>query len=208
MYLIGLTGGIASGKSVVADRLASHGAVVVDADVLARRVVEPGQPALEDIVREFGAGMLTADGTLDRAALGAIIFADPERRNQLNRITHPRIRDLATTLIREAADRDPNAVIVHDVPLLAETAGTWPHDYDLIVVVDASAETRVSRLMELRGLTREEAFHRVNAQATDAERLAIADVAIDSDGDLPSTLRQADELWAMAAASAVSKQPE
>jgi dephospho-CoA kinase len=208
MYLIGLTGGIASGKSVVADRLASHGAVVVDADVLARRVVEPGQPALEDIVREFGAGMLTADGTLDRAALGAIIFADPERRNQLNRITHPRIRDLATTLIREAADRDPNAVIVHDVPLLAETAGTWPHDYDLIVVVDASAETRVSRLMELRGLTREEAFHRVNAQATDAERLAIADVVIDSDGDLPSTLRQADELWAMAAASAVSKQPE
>lgn len=208
MYLIGLTGGIASGKSVVADRLASHGAVVVDADVLARRVVEPGQPALEDIVREFGAGMLTADGTLDRAALGAIIFTDPERRNQLNRITHPRIRDLATTLIREAADRDPNAVIVHDVPLLAETAGTWPHDYDLIVVVDASAETRVSRLMELRGLTREEAFHRVNAQATDAERLAIADVVIDSDGDLPSTLRQADELWAMAAASAVSKQPE
>lgn len=208
MYLIGLTGGIASGKSVVADRLASHGAVVVDADVLARRVVEPGQPALEDIVREFGAGMLTADGTLDRAALGAIIFADPERRNQLNRITHPRIRDLATTLIREAADRDPNAVIVHDVPLLAETAGAWPHDYDLIVVVDASAETRVSRLMELRGLTREEAFHRVNAQATDAERLAIADVVIDSDGDLPSTLRQADELWAMAAASAVSKQPE
>ncbi len=208
MYLIGLTGGIASGKSVVADRLASHGAVVVDADVLARRVVEPGQPALEDIVREFGAGMLTADGTLDRAALGAIIFADPERRNQLNRITHPRIRDLATMLIREAADRDPNAVIVHDVPLLAETAGTWPHDYDLIVVVDASAETRVSRLMELRGLTREEAFHRVNAQATDAERLAIADVVIDSDGDLPSTLRQADELWAMAAASAVSKQPE
>jgi dephospho-CoA kinase len=208
MYLIGLTGGIASGKSVVADRLASHGAVVVDADVLARRVVEPGQPALEDIVREFGAGMLTADGTLDRAALGAIIFADPERRNQLNRITHPRIRDLATMLIREAADRDPNAVIVHDVPLLAETAGTWPHDYDLIVVVDASAETRVSRLMELRGLTREEAFHRVNAQATDAERLAIADVVIDSDGDLPSTLRQADELWAMAAGSAVSKQPE
>lgn len=208
MYLIGLTGGIASGKSVVADRLASHGAVVVDADVLARRVVEPGQPALEEIVREFGAGMLTADGTLDRAALGAIIFADPERRNQLNRITHPRIRDLATTLIREAADRDPNAVIVHDVPLLAETAGTWPHDYDLIVVVDATAETRVSRLMELRGLTREEAFHRVNAQATDAERLAIADVVIDSDGDLPSTLRQADELWAMAAASAVSKQPE
>lgn len=208
MYLIGLTGGIASGKSVVADRLASHGAVVVDADVLARRVVEPGQPALEDIVRDFGAGMLTADGTLDRAALGAIIFADPERRNQLNRITHPRIRDLATTLIREAADRDPNAVIVHDVPLLAETAGSWPHDYDLIVVVDASAETRVSRLMELRGLTREEAFHRVNAQATDAERLAIADVVIDSDGDLPSTLRQADELWAMAAASAVSKQPE
>ena len=208
MYLIGLTGGIASGKSVVADRLASHGAVVVDADVLARRVVEPGQPALEEIVREFGAGMLTADGTLDRAALGAIIFADPERRNQLNRITHPRIRDLATTLIREAADRDPNAVIVHDVPLLAETAGTWPHDYDLIVVVDATAETRVSRLMELRGLTREEAFHRVNAQATDAERLAIADVVIDSDGDLPSTLRQADELWAVAAASAVSKQPE
>lgn len=208
MYLIGLTGGIASGKSVVADRLASHGAIVVDADILARRVVEPGQPALDDIVREFGDGMLTPEGTLDRAALGAIVFTDPERRGRLNEITHPRIRDLASQIIREASTRDPSAVIVHDVPLLAETAGHWPHDYDLVVVVNASTDTRVSRLVNLRGLTKEEATHRVNAQATDTERLAIADVVIDSDGDLDSTLRQADELWAMAAASAVSKHPE
>lgn len=208
MYLIGLTGGIASGKSVVADRLVSHGAVLVDADVLARRVVEPGEPALAEIVDEFGDGMLTAEGTLDRAALGAIVFTDPERRARLNRITHPRIRDLATRLISEAVERDPAAVIVHDVPLLAETAGEWPHDYDLIVVVDASPEVRIARLVDLRGLTREEAMHRVNAQATDTERLAIADVVIDSNGNLDSTLRQADELWAMAAASAVSKHPE
>ncbi|MDO7881971.1 dephospho-CoA kinase [Antiquaquibacter soli] len=208
MYLIGLTGGIASGKSVVTQRLASHGAVVVDADVLAREVVQPGQPALEDIVRAFGPGMLQPDGTLDRAALGALIFTDPDRRAELNRITHPRIRERAGELIREAAVRDPDAVIVHDVPLLAETVGHWPFEYDLVVVVEASTETRLRRLVELRGMTRQEAQHRVGSQATDAERLAIADVVIDSDGALDDTLRQADELWAMAAASAVSKRPE
>jgi dephospho-CoA kinase len=208
MYLIGLTGGIASGKSVVAQRLASHGAVVVDADVLAREVVEPGRPALDDIAREFGPGMLRADGTLDRSALGALIFADPDRRTMLNRITHPRIRDRAAELIREAVERDPDVVIVHDVPLLAETAGQWPHSYDLIVVVNASTETRLNRLVELRGMTRDEAQHRLNSQASDTERLAIADVVIDSNGELAETLSQADELWAMAAASAVSKQPE
>ncbi|MGX5680442.1 dephospho-CoA kinase [Schumannella luteola] len=208
MYLIGLTGGIASGKSVVAGRLASHGAVVVDADVLAREVVQPGHPALDDIVREFGPGMLLPDGTLDRAALGALIFADPQRRAVLNAITHPRIRDRARSLIDEAIARNPNAVILHDVPLLAETVGQWPFAYDLVVVVNASTETRLRRLVELRGMTRQEALHRVNSQATDAERLAIADVVIDSDGDLEDTLRQADELWEMAAASAVSKRPE
>ncbi len=207
MYMIGLTGGIASGKSVVTQRLASHGATVVDADVLAREVVEPGQPALEEIAREFGDGVLRPDGTLDRAALGAIIFADPERREVLNRITHPRIGERARRLVAETEARDPHAVIVHDVPLLAESVGRWAFDYDLVVVVDASMETRLRRLMDLRGMSREEALHRLNSQASDTERLAIADVVIDSDGELEATLQQADELWAMAAASAVSAQP-
>ncbi len=208
MYLIGLTGGIASGKSVVAARLASHGAIVVDSDVLARDVVEPGAPALQEIVESFGENVISADGTLDRAALAAVIFADPDRRRELNHITHPRIRALAAALISEAAARDPRAVVVHDVPLLAETVGHWPFRYDLVVVVNASTETRLRRLVELRGMTREEALHRLNSQAGDTERLAIADVVIDSNGSLDETLRQADELWAMAAASAVSKQPE
>lgn len=208
MYLIGLTGGIASGKSVVAGRLASHGAIVIDSDILARDVVEPGTPALDEIAASFGEHLITADGTLDRAGLAALIFADPDRRRELNHITHPRIRALAAALISEAAARDPRAVVVHDVPLLAETVGHWPFRYDLVVVVNASTETRLRRMVELRGMTREEALHRLNSQASDTERLAIADVVIDSNGSLDETLRQADELWAMAAASAVSKQPE
>jgi dephospho-CoA kinase len=183
VYLIGLTGGIASGKTVVAKRLAEHGAVHIDADLLARRVVEPGTPGL-------------ADGTLDRAALGAIIFADPDARAALNAITHPEIKRLSERLFAEAAERDPNVVVVYDVALLAEASRDKDyHHFDLIVVVNANTETRIGRLMTLRGLSREEAVHRLNSQSTDTERLAIADVVIDSNGTLEQTLRQADALW-------------
>ena len=195
MYLIGLTGGIASGKSVVAARLAERGAVVVDADAVAREVVEPGTPALAAIADHFGVGVLSADGTLDRPALGAIVFSDPEQRLVLNDITHPAVWKRTKELVAQAEAHDPNAIVVYDVPLLLEGNGKRPLEFDLVVVVNASAATRLRRLVELRGLTEEEAQHRLNSQATDSERLAIADVVIDSDGELQETLQQADGLW-------------
>jgi dephospho-CoA kinase len=197
VYVIGLTGGIASGKTVVARRLEELGATRVDADQLARDVVAVGTPGLAAITERFGVDVIAADGTLDRAALGAVIFRDPDARLALNAITHPAIRELSSRLFAEASDRDPNAVVVYDVPLLAEALrDPGYHRFDLVVVVDASTEIRVRRLVQLRGLTREEALHRLNSQATDTERLAIADVVIDSNGTLEETIEQADALWA------------
>lgn len=193
MLLIGLTGGIASGKSVVAKRLTELGSVHVDADALAREVVEPGTPGLAAIEREFGASVIAADGSLDRAALGAIVFSDPEKRLALNAITHPAVWRRAKELFAEAA---PDDVVVYDVPLLVEASGERPMKFDVIVVVNASTATRLSRMVDLRGMTREEAQHRLNSQATDTERLAIADVVIDANGTLDETLAQVDRLWA------------
>jgi dephospho-CoA kinase len=193
MQLIGLTGGIASGKSVVAARLAEHGAVVVDADRVAREVVEPGTPALARIAQEFGDTVIAADGSLDRAALGGLIFRSPEKRAALNAITHPAVAIRSKQLFDAAEAADPEAIVVYDVPLLVEAARA--DEFDLIVVVNASTETRVARMIELRGLAPEEARHRIDSQATNAERLAIADVVIDSDGTLEQTLEQADALW-------------
>lgn len=202
MYLIGLTGGIASGKSLVSARLAEHGAVIVDADVLAREVVEPGTPGLAAIAEHFGPEVIADDGTLNRAALGAIIFADPAQREKLNAITHPAVWRRARELFDAAP---PEAVVVYDVPLLVEGAKGRQLDFDLIVVVNASTDTRLHRLMELRGMTREEAMHRLNSQASDTERLAIADVVIDNNGTIDETLEQVDALWERASASAVSE---
>lgn len=195
MYLIGLTGGIASGKSLVSTRLAELGATIVDADVLAREVVEPGTPGLAAIAEHFGPEVISPDGTLNRPALGAIIFADPEQREKLNAITHPAVWRRARELFAEAA---ADAVVVYDVPLLVEGAKGRQLDFDLVVVVNASTATRVRRLMELRGMTREEAGHRLNSQASDAERLAVADVVIDNDGTVEQALEQVDALWAKA----------
>lgn len=194
MLLVALTGGIASGKSTVARRLAEHGAVVVDADQVAREVVEPGEPALRRIAEEFGADMIAADGTLDRAALGAVVFSDPEARQRLNEITHPAVLERSRARFAEAAAADPHAIVVYDIPLLVEAGRT--DEFDLVVVVHAAAETRVSRMVELRGMTRDEAQHRLRSQATDTDRLAIADVVIDADGTLDETLAQTDALWA------------
>jgi dephospho-CoA kinase len=197
VYLIGLTGGIASGKTVVAKRLEELGATRVDADQLARDVVAPGTPGLTAIANRFGAGVIAADGTLDRPALGAVIFQDPEARIALNAITHPAIRELSSRLFAEVAQRHPDAVVVYDVPLLVEASRDPEyHGFDLIVVVSASVETRLDRLMALRALSREDAQHRLASQATETERLAIADVVIDSNGSLEETLMQADALWA------------
>lgn len=203
MFLIGLTGGIASGKSAVAKQLASRGAVVVDADAVAREVVEPGTPALAAIAREFGPAVIAPDGSLDRPALGAIVFADPGKRAALNAITHPAVWKRSHELFAAAGASDPHAVVVYDVPLLAE--GTRVKEFDLVMVVHATAETRIDRMVELRGMTREEASRRIAAQASDADRLAIADIVIDSNGTLEETLAQADAVWSTASKSALSK---
>jgi dephospho-CoA kinase len=203
MYLIGLTGGIASGKSLVANRLAELGAVHVDADALAREVVEPGTTGLKQIAEHFGASVIGEDGRLDRQALGAIIFADPDERERLNRIVHPAVWQRAKELFDEARAADPSAIVVYDVPLLVEAMRGRNFDFDLVVVVNASTETRLQRLMELRSMTREEAMHRLNSQASDTERLAIADLVIDNNGAVDATLKQVDALWASVQAKRV-----
>ena len=195
MYLIGLTGGIASGKTVVASRFAELGAVVVDADVLAREVVEPGTDGLAAIAREFGDSVISSDGSLDRAALGAVVFSDEKARLTLNAITHPAVWRRARELFAAAEAQNPDAVVVYDVPLLAEAASDRPIRFDRVVVVHASTETRLQRLVELRGLSEADARRRLSAQATDAERLALADDVIDSDGEMQHTLDQVDALW-------------
>jgi dephospho-CoA kinase len=195
MYLIGLTGGIASGKSVVAAQLADLGAVVVDADVLAREVVEPGSKGLALIAEAFGDGVLCADGSLDRPALGAIVFTDPVKRDALNAITHPAIWNRAKDLFAAAVEKDPDAIIVYDVPLLAEAAGDRPMKFDLVVVVQASVETRIHRMTSERRMSRDEAESRIRAQASDEDRLRLADVVIDSDGTMEHTVEQVDALW-------------
>lgn len=205
MFLIGLTGGIASGKSVVGRRLAERGAVHVDADVLARQVVEVGTPALAAIERAFGQSVISTDGRLNRLALGALVFSDPKALEVLNGITHPAVRARSRQLFAAAEIANPAAVVVYDVPLLAETAAVRPLGFDLIAVVHADPERRISRMIELRGLSRKEAIDRLTSQAGDAERLAIADVVIDANGTLEETLAQADQLWTKAKASADSK---
>lgn len=196
MYLIGLTGGIASGKSVVAKRFAELGAVVVDADVLAREVVEPGTPGLAAVAAHFGPRVIAADGGLDRPALGAIVFSDPEARLALNAITHPAVWRRARQLFDEAQRDDPDAIVVYDVPLLAEAATDRPITFDLVVVADAGTETRIRRLVELRGMSEQDARNRVSSQASDEQRRSIADEVIDSNGSLDETLAQADALYA------------
>ena len=193
MYLIGLTGGIASGKSTVARRLVEHGAVHIDADELARRVVAPGKPALAAIVEEFGPDVLRSDGTLDRAKLGELVFADEAARAKLNAIVHPAVRELSTKLIDRAEQEDPDAVVVYDVPLLVEAA--VDHPFDLVVVTSAPRKTQVERLVEQRGFDPLQAQARVDAQVDNTSRLAIADVVIDTDGSLAHTMSQADALW-------------
>jgi dephospho-CoA kinase len=193
MPLIALTGGIASGKSTIARRLAEHGAVVVDADQIVRDVQQPGSPVLAEIVRAFGADMVRADGSLDRPALGARVFANPDELATLNRIVHPAVRVESERRFADAVATDPRAVVVYDVPLLAEAraADSW----DLVVVAHAPAEIRVQRLITERGMNEAEARSRIAAQVPDEERLRLADVVVDTSGSLDSTLRRADELW-------------
>ena len=189
MLRVGLTGGIASGKSTVANELARRGAVIIDADELAREVVEPGTPGLAAIVRRFGDGVL-AGGQLDRAALAKIVFADPQARRDLEGIIHPAVRRRAAEL--EAAVPHPS-VIVHMIPLLVETG--QESDFDLCVVVDVDHQTQLARLMARGPMSREEAESRIAAQATREQRLAAADIVVDNVGTINDLRKQLDNLW-------------
>jgi dephospho-CoA kinase len=193
VHLIGLTGGIAAGKSTVTKQLVELGAVHIDADLLAREVVELGTPGLEAVHAAFGDSVITPDGTLDRAALGGIVFTNADSRIRLEGILHPLIRKLAGERLREAEENDPEAVVVYDIPLLIESKNSLK--FDQIVVCVAPAALRVERLVEFRGLSREEAERRVALQASDSERLAVADLVIDTSGTLKHTRQQALDLW-------------
>ena len=190
MLDVGLTGGIGSGKSTVAATLRDLGAHVVDADVIAREVVEPGTPTLARIAERFGAGLVRPDGSLDRAALAAIVFPDPDALADLDRITGPAI---AERVAEQRAAAEQGLVSVYDMPLLVER-GLWAHEH-LTLVVGADTETRVRRLVDPRGLDEADARHRIARQATDAERRAAADVWIDNDGDVEATRQQVRRLW-------------
>lgn len=195
MLLIALTGGIASGKSTVAARFAELGAIVVDADKVAREVVEPGTPGLAAIVEHFGPQVLSADGTLNRPALGAVIFSDTEQRLALNAITHPAVGRRSRELFAAAGAEDPNAVVIYDVPLLAESGANRASEFDRVIVVHADQAIRADRLVHLRGMTPDDAVARVRSQASDEERLALADEVITSGGTVEDTLAQVDRLW-------------
>lgn len=194
MPLIALTGGIASGKSTIARRLAERGAVVVDADAIVRDVQQPGSPVLDAIAAEFGPDVLTAAGELDRAGLASRVFGDPDAVARLNAIVHPAVREESERRFRAAVDADPRAVVVYDVPLLLEARAEDP--WELIVVAHAPVALRRERLISLRGMTEAEADARLAAQVDDARRLAIADVVIDTAGSIDETLAQTDDLWA------------
>ena len=186
---VGLTGGLGSGKSTVAALLGEHGAVIIDADVVAREVVQAGTPGFAAVVARFGPGVVGPDGELDRAALARIVFADGAALDELNAIVHPLVGSRSAEL---AAAVPPGAVVVHDIPLLAENG--LADRFDTVVVVEADREIRLARLAE-RGLTRAEAEARMAAQATDEQRRAIADEIVRNDGDLDSLARQIDRLW-------------
>ncbi|MET9608939.1 dephospho-CoA kinase [Streptomyces sp. NPDC006512] len=190
MLKVGLTGGIGAGKSEVSRLLAGYGAVVVDADRIAREVVEPGTPGLAAVVAAFGESVLTPDGALDRPVLGALVFGDPAKLRTLNAIVHPLVGARSAEL--EAA-AGPDAIVVHDVPLLTEN-GLAPL-YDLVVVVDASPGTQLARLTGPRGMTEEDARARMAAQATREQRLAVATLVIDNDGPLEALEPQVRKVW-------------
>lgn len=200
---VGLTGGIASGKSAVSERLADKGAVIIDADQLARDVLAPGTEGLREVIATFGESLLDEQGALDRPALGQRVFNDEDARQQLNAIVHPRVRAEATRLrekAREEAGKEgqhrsigQSAIVVEDIPLLVETGQA--ERFDVVVVVEAPEKMRIERIVEHRGMSREEAQSRITAQATDQERAEVADVVINNSGSLEELDIQIDQLW-------------
>jgi dephospho-CoA kinase len=190
MLMVGLTGGIGAGKSTVAAMLTQRGAVTVDADEIAREVVEPGTPTLAKLVERFGPGILRPDGSLDRPALAAVAFVDDATRKELEAITHPAI---GAEFLRRVAEAPPDAVVVHDVPLLVESKRGF--EYAAVIVVEAPLETRLDRL-EARGVPRDDARRRIGLQATDADRRKVATWVVDNAGDLAHLEHQITDIWA------------
>jgi dephospho-CoA kinase len=190
MKMVGLTGGIGAGKSAVASRLAALGAVIIDSDRLAREVVAPGTEGLARVAEAFGPGVLDGSGALDRPALGRIIFADAEARRRLEEITHPLVRARSAELVAAAP---PDSIVVQDVPLLVEKGLSGL--YSLILIVFATLDTRLDRLMRIRGMSRDDAMARISAQATDEQRRAVADIAITNDGTPEELDRQVAAAW-------------
>ena len=190
MLRVGLTGGIGSGKSAVSSRLAAHGAVVIDSDVLAREVVAKGTDGLAEVVAAFGDGVLTADGELDRPALGRIVFGDEPARRRLEAIIHPRVRSRAAEIEAQAP---VGTIVVHDIPLLVETGQV--ERFDLVLVVDVPVGVQLDRLTTQRGMAEAEAKQRIASQAGRADRLAVADLVVDNSGTLTDLDRRIDEVW-------------
>jgi len=192
VLLVGLTGGIGAGKSTVAELLTRKGAVLVDADEVARAVVEPDQPAFETLVERFGPEVVGRDGRLDRAAVAKLAFADEQSRKDLEGITHPAIN---TEFTRRVLEAPPDAIVVLDVPLLAESQQARERPYEAVIVVEAPRDVRLARL-ETRGVPRADAERRMAAQVSDDDRRVMATYVIDNSGDLGALERQVDDLWA------------
>jgi dephospho-CoA kinase len=194
MLKVGLTGGIATGKTFVVSVLRELGCEVIDADTVAHQVIEPGQPAYRDIVNYFGSGILNEDGTVNRAALGAIVFADKDQREKLNSIVHPRVFEAQEKWFRDVANRDPNAIAVIDAALMIET-GSYRR-FDKLIVVYCDPELQVQRLMDRNNLTREQAIARISAQMPSEEKLKYGDYIINTSSGFEDTRRQVEEVYA------------
>jgi dephospho-CoA kinase len=201
MYLVGLTGGIAAGKSTVARRWAEHGAIEIDADQLARDVIAPGTTGAAELREVFGEDVFNEDGTLNRAALGAEVFSKPERLKQLEGIIHPRVKKLAQQLIETQAE---DAIVIYNVPLLVEASVDLP--FDKIVTVEAPAEKQIDRLVSIRNMDRGEAERRISSQASPAQRANAADIILNSNQDLHKLLKDTDQLWKQIVREASLKQ--
>lgn len=201
MYLVGLTGGIAAGKSTVARRWAEYGAVEIDADQLARDVIAPGTSGAAELREVFGGGVFNEDGTLNRATLGAEVFSNPERLKQLEAIIHPRVKKLAQQLIETQAE---DAIVIYNVPLLVEASVDLP--FDKIVTVEAPAEKQIDRLVSIRKMDRAEAERRISSQASPAQRANAADIILNSNQDLHKLLKDTDQLWKQIVREASLKQ--
>jgi dephospho-CoA kinase len=199
---VGLTGGIGAGKSEVTRRFDALGATIIDADAIAREVVAVGTPGLDQVITEFGAEMLATDGSLDRDKLAAVVFAASEARQRLNAIVHPLVGARAAELMAGVRKRDPDAIVINDVPLIVE-AGIADR-YDIVVVVDAPVDVQLDRLTRLRGMEPAAAQARIDAQASREQRLAIADHVIVNDGDLASLDAQVSDVWTQLSARSPS----